>query len=73
MYMIVRLEERMDKNPKHPFDFTIIGRAMMLWRAFDENDLDGKYFFHDPEHWDSKSILISGDFCSANRLESVTA
>jgi hypothetical protein len=57
-YLIVRLEERIDKNIKDYFEFTIIDRAIMLWRAFDAKNLDAKSFFHDPAHWDSKSILV---------------
>jgi hypothetical protein len=56
MYMIVRLEERIDKNHKLPLDFTVIGKAMILWEGFHENLLGSKDFFHAPENWESKSI-----------------
>jgi hypothetical protein len=63
----------MDKNPKHSFESTIIDREIMLLGAFDENDLDAKSFFHDPELCDSKPILTNADFYGADRLESVSS
>ena len=63
MFVIVRLEDRMDNNTKNPFDFRVIALAMILWhcRSSHEMAMDVKFFFH-AEHWDSKHNTIMIQF-----------